>query len=258
MIDPNKTYQFFEIQDGSIVDAKQQIASGKTPTNLLFSLPDVNGNSPIKVTNNSNNDGYKISVNADELVLNVVKLAGSAVASAIGSKSQSAPAGRTIDLTDYVGQTLKADITTTSSASYNNNIGFYAVEDSIGTIKLADGSFVKPGDDNYAIKAIENALTNSLQAGKTDRKTDLNVAGGKIYAPVVVAQGTLASFAATNPTNSGANNVHAYFNYIGANSDNVDHFRLIGNNTFGVEDMYGGGDRDFNDLVIKMNVKSVA
>ncbi len=254
-IDPNKTYQFFEIQDGSISSAKQQIAGGKIPTNLLFSTPDANGNSQIKVTSNSNNDGYKVSVNADELVLNVVKLAGADVNSPIGTKSQTAPEGRTIDLTDFVGQTLKADITTTSSAAYTNNIGFYAVEDSIGTIKLADGSFVKPGDANYAIEAIKSALTNSLQAGKTDSKLDQSIAGGKIYAPVVVTQGTFADFAAKNPTNiGGANNVHAYFNYLGANSDNVDHFRLIGNNTFGVEDMYGGGDRDFNDLVVKLNV----
>ena len=255
-IDPNKTYQFFQIQDGSISELKQQIASGKTPTNLLFSLPDTNGNSPIKVTNNSNNDGYKVSVNADELVLNVVKLAGAAVTSAIGSKSQSAPEGRTIDLTDYTGKTLKADIVTNSSASYTNNIGFYAVEDSIGTIKLANGSSLKPGDANYAVEAIKNALTNSLQAGKTDRKTGQDIVGGKIYAPVVVTQGTFNDFVTKNPTNGGgANDIHAYFNYLGANSDNVDHFRLIGNNTFGVEDMYGGGDRDFNDLVVKLNVK---
>jgi Domain of unknown function (DUF4114) len=189
--------------------------------------------------------------------LNVVKLAGANVNSPIGTKSQTAPAGRTIDLTDYAGQTLKADITTTSSAAYTNNIGFYAVEDSIGSIKLADGSFVKPGDANYAIEAIKSALTNSLQAGKTDSKLDQNIAGGRIYAPVVVSQGTFADFAANNPTNGGsANNVHAYFNYLGANSDNVDHFRLIGNNKFGVEDMYGGGDRDFNDLVISMNIKT--
>ena len=25
----------------------------------------------------------------------------------------------------------------------------------------------------------------------------------------------------------------------------------------GVEDMYGGGDRDFNDIVIQMNIKAI-
>jgi Putative Ig domain/Cadherin-like/Domain of unknown function (DUF4114)/WD40-like Beta Propeller Repeat len=258
-IDPNKTYQFFEIQDGSIDELKQQIASDKNPTNLIFSLPDTNGNSPIKVTNNSKNNGYKISVNADELVLNVVKLAGADVTSPIGSKSQNLPEGRTIDLTDYTGKTLKVDIITSSSAAYNNNVGFYAVEDAIGTIKLANGNSLKPGDTNYAIEAIKSALTNSLQAGKTDSKTGQDIVGGKIYAPIVVTQGTFNDFIAKNPTNGGgANDIHAYFNYLGANSDNVDHFRLIGQNTFGVEDIYGGGDRDFNDLVVKMNVKTVA
>jgi Domain of unknown function (DUF4114) len=96
-----------------------------------------------------------------------------------------------------------------------------------------------------------------LSATKSDSKLDQNLTGGKIYAPVLISQGTLDSFIANNPTNSGGGNaIHAYFNYVGANPDKVDHFRLIGNNTFGVEDLYGGGDRDFNDLVINLNVKT--
>jgi Putative Ig domain/FG-GAP-like repeat/Domain of unknown function (DUF4114) len=176
----------------------------------------------------------------------------------IGSKSQTAPEGRTIDLTDYTGKALKADITTTGSATYTNNVGFYLVEDSIGSIKLADGSFVKPGDVNYAAAAIRGALVNSLQAGKIDSKTNLDITGGRIYAPVVVAQGSLTDFIDKNPTNGGGGkDIHAYFNYIGANPDKTDHFRLNGNNTFGVEDLYGGGDKDFNDLVVTMNVRTV-
>ena len=183
-IDPNKIYEFFEIQDGSIVDLKQQLASGKTPTNILYSFPDTDGNSPIKVTTNSSNNGYKISVNADELVLDVVNLAGSAVNTPIGSKSQIAPEGRTIDFTDYPGKTLTVDITTKSDAAYNDNIGFYTVEDTIGSIKLANGSILKPGDANYAVEAIKSALANpQLLAGKTDSKLDRLITGGKIYAP---------------------------------------------------------------------------
>ena len=186
------------------------------------------------------------------LVLNVVNLNN-----AIGSKSQGLAEGRTIDLSDYTGQSLRADITTKSDAAYTNNIGFYIVEDSIGTIKLADGSTLKPSDANYAIEAIKNALTNSLQATQSDSKLAQTMLGGRIYAPVVVAQGTLTDFISKNPTNGGgATDIHAYFNYVAANSDRVDHFKLLGNNTFGVEDMYGGGDRDFNDLVVNINVKT--
>ena len=187
-------------------------------------------------------------------VLNVVSLDSTV----IGSKFQGLAQGNTIDLSDYTGRLLKTDITTQGEAAYTNNIGFYIVEDAIGTIKLADGSTLKPGDVNYAVEAIKNALTNSLQAGKIDSKLGQDITGGRIYAPVVVAQGSLTDFVSKNPTNGGgANDIHAYFNYVPANSDQVDHFKLLGNNTFGVEDVYGGGDRDFNDLVVTMNVKIV-
>jgi Domain of unknown function (DUF4114) len=74
---------------------------------------------------------------------------------------------------------------------------------------------------------------------------------------VLIAQGSLNDFVSKNPTNGGDGNaVHAYFTYLGANPDKLDHFRLIGNNTFGAEDLYGGGDRDFNDLVVNINVKA--
>jgi Domain of unknown function (DUF4114) len=193
----------------------------------------------------------------DGLVLNVINLNNATPNSAIGSKSLGLAQANTIDLSDYTGKTLKADITSTSSAAYTNNIGFYIVEDLIGTIKLADGSTLKPSDANYAVEAIKNALTNSLQATQADTKLSQDIIGGRIYAPVVVAQGTLTDFVSKNPSNGGGgNDIHAYFNYLGANSDNTDHFKLLANNSFGVEDMYGGGDRDFNDLVVTMNIKT--
>jgi Putative Ig domain/FG-GAP-like repeat/Domain of unknown function (DUF4114) len=168
------------------------------------------------------------------------------------------PAMVKIDLTQYAGQSLKADITTTASAAYTNNIGFYTIEDSIGSIKLADGSLVKPGDVNYAAAAIKNALANSLQAGKNDSQLNLSIADGKIYAPIVISQGSLTDFMTKNSSNAGgANEIHAYFNYLGANPDKIDHFRLVSNNTFGFEDLYGGGDKDFNDLVVTMKVRTV-
>jgi ELWxxDGT repeat protein len=250
----NSFYQMIEIEDGSIADAKQQLAEGKTPK-VAYSMLDGSGHSPIQFKANANNDGYQIT--SDKLVLDLVKLSGTEINPAIGARSQSAAEGRTIDLSEHVGESFKVDIGTKSDAEYSNQIGFYEVEDEAGTIKRANGTFVKPGDADYAKEAIQKALVNSqLQANKTDIKEDQTLAGGKIYAPVVVAQGTLADFLTSNPTNGGGKDkIHAYFNYVGANSDKVDHFRLLGDNTFGVEDLYGGGDKDFNDVVIKMNVK---
>jgi hypothetical protein len=256
-LEANKTYGFFQVQDGSIADLKQQLANDQTPTNVLLPIPGANGIIPIQLTGNSKDPGtdffgeYKLSVNKDELVLNITDLNVVTPTVVIGAKSQGLAEGRTIDLTGFTG-TLKADIETKSSAAYTNNIGFYVVEDSIGTIKLADGKTLKPSDIGYAAEAIKSAI---LQAGKTDSKIGQDLAGGKIYAPVVVAQGSFNDFIAGNPANIGGLGINAYFNYVSANSDKKDHFRLLGNNTFGVEDQYGGGDRDFNDLVVNLNVK---
>lgn len=41
--------------------------------------------------------------------------------------------------------------------------------------------------------------------------------------------------------------------FVTKNPDKVEHFRLLGNNPFGVEYLCGGGDKDFNDIIIKMN-----
>ena len=254
-IDPSKSYQFIEIQDGSLSDLKQQIDKGITPANILYSSDSLS--SPIKISENSTKNGYQVSVNNDELVLEILQLTSSTPSQPIGSNIQNIKAteNRLIDLTTYKNQTLKVDLNTKSSAAYNNNIGFYAVEDEAGTIKLSDGTLLTTDKSNYAIEAIKQAV---LSATKSDRKLDQVLAGDKIYAPVVVSQGTLDDFVTKNPTNAGGGDViHAYFNYVGANPDKIDHFRLLGSNNFGVEDMYGGGDRDFNDLVINLNVKTV-
>jgi Domain of unknown function (DUF4114) len=174
----------------------------------------------------------------------------------IGSKSQGLPQRNTIDLRDFAGKALKADITTKGDAAYTNNIGFYVVEDVLlGTIKLANGSLLNPGDASYAVEAAKSAV---LQAGKIDSKLNQDITGGKIYAPIVIAQGSLTDFVTKNPTNGGgAKEIHAYFNYASGNADKVDHFKRLGNNIFAVEDQFGGGDRDFNDLVVSINVKTV-
>jgi pimeloyl-ACP methyl ester carboxylesterase len=181
------------------------------------------------------------------------------LANAIGTKSQGLLEGRTIDLSNFANQVLKADITTKGDAAYTNNIGFYAVKDALtGLIDLGNGVTLKPGDADYAKAAVTSAITNSLQLAKNDRKANLDVQGGGVYAPIVIAQGSLADFISKNPTNGGDSNaIHAYFNYLGANPDKFNHFRLDSPNTFAVEDQFGGGDKDFNDLIVNMNVRTV-
>jgi uncharacterized delta-60 repeat protein len=253
-LNPNQIYQVIEIVDGSLAQTKQQVASGQTPSNVLFS--NSGSNSPIKVIENS--DNYRININSNELVLDVTELAGGIAAIPIGAKSQDLPEGRLIDLTDHAGQTLKINITNASSASYSNQVGFYEVKDLAGTITV-NGQDLRPGDAGYAAAAVQSAI---LQTDKSGSQSNQNIIGGKIYAPVAIANGTFNSFLTNNSSNvnnplvNDNNETFAYFNYVGANPDKIDHFRLLNNNTFGVEDIYGGGDRDFNDIKMSLTINT--
>jgi Domain of unknown function (DUF4114) len=246
-------YQVIEIEDSSLAEVIQQLEDGKTPSNILYSVPDENGYSPIQITRESDSDDYQISIDNDRLVLKVEKLSDPSIDTPIGAKSQSSPAGRVFDLTYDWGKNFQGNLATRGDSLYNNQVGFYEVTYSDGSL-LVNGTIVKPGDANYAQEAIKRAVANAeFLAGKGENK-GLTIAGGKIYAPVVVSQGTLEEFLSRNPSNSGGeNDIHAYFNYVGANPDRVDHFRLLGDNTFAFEDKFGGGDRDYNDLIIKMD-----
>jgi Domain of unknown function (DUF4114) len=76
------------------------------------------------------------------------------------------------------------------------------------------------------------------------------ITSGSIFAPMIIVNGSLNELTDTNPNN----NPTVYFPFLGANSDRVDHIRLLGNNIWGFEDLAGGGDGDFNDVIVKMNL----
>lgn len=73
---------------------------------------------------------------------------------------------------------------------------------------------------------------------------------GSIFAPFIIVDGRPDAVLDNNPNNNPA----VYFSFLGANSDKVDHIRLLGNNTFGFEDLANGGDKDFNDVIVRVNL----
>jgi RHS repeat-associated protein len=257
---PGDRVHFALIADDTVDKVKADLTNGKPPSKVLFSLPEANaGNaSQAKFTALANNGGYQIdwednlndgktAPDFNDLVLKIETLDN--FTPPVGTGLQGNSEGELIDLRGLAGQNLKIDLRSVSDAAYNNYIGFYEVEDDRGT--LANG--LKAGDLGYAQAAIQGAI---LRTFKTEAKSDLTATGGKILAPVVIANGTFEDYLKTNPQNQANSTIHAYFNYLEANTDKVDHFRLLGDNKFGVEDMYGGGDKDYNDIVFQMTVKS--
>jgi len=243
-VDVGKAIAFYLVQDSTTDTVLSDLAAGRTPTNVFFATTSANGDNfdhlqVSELGNSTFNLAWKDAVgggdaNFNDLALTVKLTTDPQV---LGTGLQGGQERELIDLRDQLTGLVSAEFEVNSEAAYNNTFGFYAVDDPTGRI-----GNLNPGDPGYAEAAIA-------------QKLDLTVGlpGGKLLAPFVIADGTPEEFLAKNPNNQSTQGTLAYFAYMGANPDGVDHLRLLGDNVFGFEDKFGGGDADFNDLVVQVN-----
>ncbi|WP_353929425.1 DUF4114 domain-containing protein [Okeanomitos corallinicola TIOX110] len=173
--------------------------------------------------------------------------------SALYTNLQATTQQELIDLTDLVAP-VNVSATVHREAAFDNLIGFYVVADANGGIDTSgdDIADINPGDAGYTQAALANRVTglDLLRTGNQQSSTfDGSFAGGNILAPFMVVDGTFEE--AVN------NNAEVYFSFLSANSDGVDHIRLLGDHTFGFEDLAGGGDQDFNDVIVSLNFAAI-
>ena len=79
------------------------------------------------------------------------------------------------------------------------------------------------------------------------------VNANSIFAPFIIVNGTPDLLLDSNTSNDPA----VYFPFLGSNSHGVDHIRMLGSNVFGFEDLPNGGDRDFNDIIVKVSLTAI-
>ncbi|MGB3612504.1 MAG: DUF4114 domain-containing protein [Elainellaceae cyanobacterium] len=80
---------------------------------------------------------------------------------------------------------------------------------------------------------------------------------GSFLVPYLVTNGTAAEFLEKNPTNErSSEKLQAYFGVGEANPDGADHLKSLGGSRFGFEDLYGLGDKSFDDLSFTVNVEA--
>ena len=172
---------------------------------------------------------------------------------ASSSTASNLPGGRSelsaIDLIDTRNSDPANDVVVTGSFSRSAAddciLQWYSVSDDEGTVvDPLSGSILKPGEPGYAEAAgrradlISNnrlALTNSMVA-----PFSITLGSGAIYAPLIINQ------------TSG----ESYFAFAAANPDQLEHFSGFGANGWGMEDLYGGGDRDYDDLIVRFSLGS--
>ena len=189
-----------------------------------------------------------------------ITIAPSDAALAIGTGLQDKTEGEVLDLTQGFDTTafsqVKAEFTVNREAAFNNFVGFYKIENAKGDIKKSDGSIVKVGESGYIQAAVAGQISGiDLSVANQSTPTTSGIfKAGSIFAPFIVINGSPSAILDSNPNNDPA----VYFPFLGANTDKVDHIRLLGNNTFGFEDLPSGGDFDYNDIIVKVKLTPVA
>ena len=189
-----------------------------------------------------------------------ITIAPSDEALAIGTGLQDKTDGEVLDLTKGFDTTafskVNAEFTVNREAAFNNFVGFYKIENAKGDIKKSDGSIVSVGQSGYIQAAIAGQVSGiDLSVANQSTATSTGVfTAGSIFAPFIVVNGSPSAILDSNPNNDPA----VYFPFLGANTDKVDHIRLLGNNTFGFEDLPSGGDFDYNDIIVKIKLTPVA
>ena len=154
-----------------------------------------------------------------------------------------------VDLTEFSEQSVEASFAeVTSNASFDNTVGFYAIEDASGTVIDEFGNSLTPSDEGYTAAAIANSVIE-LDQNTTGSQ---QLPGGDLLAPYIIANGTTEDILDGDSGEETEPRAIAYFSFLDANLDGVEHIRFTGENTFTFEDQLGGGDLDFDDFRLQV------
>jgi cyclophilin family peptidyl-prolyl cis-trans isomerase len=136
-----------------------------------------------------------------------------------------------------------------------NEVGVYAVDDAQG--RLGD---LLPGDAGYAAEAMSKGQTVFRAGDLKGETTDLSFTAGTHLAYYLVQNNTLENVSQSNPNNLPRFGNQVFFSLDILNRDHFDHLRPV---TYGDrsvrlqwEDAFGGGDRDFDDNIVKVSFDS--
>jgi len=267
-VGPNARVRFLLTRNSTIDGAKAALSAGQTP-NVLFNSDNTvdlerlgGGDFVLKWKgvggDNDSNDGDNNDGVLEIKIETVGTLSLNPAQSPlppIGTNLQGQNEREVLDFRTLVGRTINATFTVNREAAFNNFVGFYRVANETGGIDTnSDGiADVNPGAANYAqaamnarVAGIDLAVANQGNATFTGQFT-----GGSIFAPFIITNGGTPSQVANGILAPSSN---VFFPYLAANTGGVDHVRLLGTNTWGFEDITGGGDADYNDIIVQAKV----
>jgi Domain of unknown function (DUF4114)/RTX calcium-binding nonapeptide repeat (4 copies) len=233
----NSAFGFYLAVNSSIDDSPD-------PTRVLFSFPSSTNsfqNAQITQPNGITQVVFEETRGGGDQDFNdlVFQIEPATSAAPIGITQQGSR--EIFDLTTTTAST-RATFTVQRDAGFDNRVGFYRIEDAQGSIRVGD-TLLRPGEAGYLQAAVQGRLAGIDIVGINSQTVTSSgdFVGGALYAPLLIA----------NSATANADFSNVYTAYRLGNVDQSDHIRLLGDNTFGFEDLAGGGDRDFNDLIIQ-------
>ena len=187
-------------------------------------------------------DGGLIISSGDDIGLSISQLdADPGIDSLIAQQQSSSLVLDCSGFAEY--KTISGHISVAREASFDSLTGFYQCIDAQGSVLAEDGTIVTPGQLGYAAAALRKTnRINSLDEFIVDNHQAKDIAFSFNGA------GYLAPYSKVN--NIQSNEVDVFFAFAAANSDGLEHFKHLGDNLFCFEDSLGGGDFDYDDLII--------
>ncbi len=159
--------------------------------------------------------------------------------------SEAVQVARTVMVAETAGATndQEAVVRLRQVGTYDLDVLFFKVDDYSGTI-----GDLAPGQSGYD----GAVLARAYQAATGSSWIDGPGFGG--YGQTEIAHVNAGDLIAMALTTNG----HTYYAFTAANPDAATHVWNYGLNTYGWEDTFGGGDRDYNDLVVQLDFTSTA
>jgi hypothetical protein len=224
-----QTVQFYETVDSTLAD----LSRGKRSIAELgpsFRFLDYNTDQAGRTARVVSASGISVSLGFSQAVPSLFDL--------IASRQMEAPV---LDFTSNAvsSRAVSVDWSLFREASFAPVFSLYRVLNLEGTVRDAlTGALFNPGDAGYKDASIRSQVggLSGLTVG------DLKATGGL----VTLSENTLLAPMAFVKT---ASSDETFYPFPAANTDGLTHFRRLADNVFGLEDVRGGGDLDYDDHI---------
>ena len=228
----NQKLVFFEVVDTTL---ESLLANNTDISGFGSSFKTLNLSDATNTSVNASNGGNTIVVSIDEKFSGINDL----IASDLGFNP-------ILDFTSFADLNLEGSIYVAREANFDSSVGFYKIQNANGAVlDPITGNLITPGTDGYSTAALDASnLFNGFGTLSTEDDTTITKTVSSFD-----EVGMLAPYASIKDTGE------TFFAFSSANSDSMSHFREFGNGTIGLEDIKGGGDQDYDDLIFGFDLK---